>query len=585
MAKPAHILTLNLGMQTVSMARFELLPSGGLKLTGFAESELILDPAADATRPEQLKTVVRELRDALAPKSYPPIYACLPSQAVFSRFVQLPGESAEDVEAIIPFEAQQNVPFPIDEVVWDHQIMGKKHGEFWDIGLVAIKADQLTELVDAIKAGGLRVGAMDVAPMALYNALRYNQPDLPGCTLLIDIGARSTNLVFSENGRVFCRSIPIAGHTATAAIAKEFDQDLVLAEKLKVEKGQVGLGGAYAEPSDPTEARIAKVVRNTMTRLHAEISRSINFYRTNHGGSLPDRVFLAGGAVQLGYTTEFFSEKLKAPVEFFNPLHNVEIQPGAIPDEKASCGSGIGELVGLALRSIKDCPVELNLTPPSVVQAMDFRRRIPALVLAAVFLILAPALWLGYFTLHEQSLRSKVEELTTKKTTLSTASANIKNALEMHTKLAASAVPYLTAVAERTAWPDIIEELAASIPQRFIWITKITPIDGSPQEAATAAAVVAPQRPGERRAPAAAPATQKTAIVALQVDGLYLDSPPNAKAARIVDEFVDNFNESGIFDTKGDRTQIITQRTTPDGETWAYGFTLRLPLKAPIPIQ
>jgi type IV pilus assembly protein PilM len=568
-------------MQTVSMAEFEVLPGDGLRLTGFREAEMILDPAADATRPDQLKALIKELRDAISPKSKKPIYACLPSQSVFSRFVQLPGDSAEDVESIIPFEAQQNVPYPIDEVVWDHQLMGQKHGDTWDVGLVAIKADQLDDLVAAIKQGGLQVAAMDLAPMALYNALRYNLPDLPGCTLVIDLGARSTNLVFSEGDRVFCRSIPIAGHTISAAIAKEFEQDLVLAEKLKIEKGQVGLGGAYAEPADPTEARIAKVVRNTMTRLHSEISRSINFYRTNHNGTAPDRILLAGGNAKLTYATDFFAEKLNAPVDFFNPLQNIEVQPGALPEGTVACASGIGELVGLALRSLKNCPVELNLTPPSVVKAMDFRRRIPSFALAGLLLILTPALWFGYFTAKEKSIRARTSALVSEKNPLEQTAKEIREGLERQKILAAAAEPFLTSVAERTIWPNLIEELAAKMPSRHIWITKLTPVEGVLAEPEPPKD---PKQPTAPRAPKPNQPTGKPAIVALQVDGLYLDNPPNPKAAGIVDEFVTRLDESPFFNTSGDRTKIITQRTTPTGETWAYGYTLVLPLKTPVPL-
>jgi hypothetical protein len=422
---------------------------------------------------------------------------------------------------------------------------------------------------------------MDLAPMALYNALRYNLPDLPGCTLVIDLGARSTNLVFSEGDRVFCRSIPIAGHTISAAIAKEFEQDLVLAEKLKIEKGQVGLGGAYAEPADPTEARIAKVVRNTMTRLHSEISRSINFYRTNHNGNAPDRILLAGGNAKLTYATDFFAEKLNAPVDFFNPLQNIEVQPGALPEGTVACASGIGELVGLALRSLKNCPVELNLTPPSVVKAMDFRRRIPSFALAGLLLILTPALWFGYFTAKEKSIRARTSALVSEKNPLEQTAKEIREGLEKQKILAAAAEPFLTSVAERTIWPNLIEELAAKMPSRHIWITKLTPVEGVLAEPEPPKD---PKQPTAPRAPIPNQPTGKPAIVALQVDGLYLDNPPNPKAAGIVDEFVTRLDESPFFNTSGDRTKIITQRTTPTGETWAYGYTLVLPLKTPVPL-
>ena len=132
MAKPSRIYALDLGMQTVGLAEFHKLPNGGLSLNAFEVTELITDPSADATRPAQIKEAVKELRDALEVPAKEPVNFCLPAQSVFSRFVKLPGGTPEDVSSIIAFEAQQNVPFPIDEVVWDYQIMGAQRGGSWD---------------------------------------------------------------------------------------------------------------------------------------------------------------------------------------------------------------------------------------------------------------------------------------------------------------------------------------------------------------------------------------------------------------------------------------------------------------------
>ena len=79
------------------------------------------------------------------------------------------------------------------------------------------------EVLDATTRGGLSARNVDVAPMALYNSFRYNYPEVEESALLIDLGARTTNLIFSENGRAFSRSIPIGGHAISAAIAKEFE--------------------------------------------------------------------------------------------------------------------------------------------------------------------------------------------------------------------------------------------------------------------------------------------------------------------------------------------------------------------------
>lgn len=577
MARPARIFALNLGMQTASMAEFQELPAGGLKLVAIKTADFIVDPAADATRNSQIESVSAELRAALQAPAKAVTHICLPSQAVFSRSVKLPGATAQDVESIIGFEAQQNVPFPIDEVVWDYQIMGDRRGEAWDVSIVAIKADQLNEFVLALGKGGIASGKIDFSPTALFNSFLYNYSDVTGCALLLDLGARTTNLVFVEENRFFSRSIPIGGSTISAAIAKEFAQEITLAEKLKIEKGSVGLGGAYAEPEDPTEARLAKVTRNTMTRLHAEIARSINFYRTTHGGTTPMRILICGGGTGLSYMTEFFAEKLQAPVEFFNPLRNVQVAPDALPQGLAHCASGLPELVGCALRSIKDCPVEINLTPPSVRQAQLFAKRLPALVVAALFLILTPALcWLD---LDESALRisEKVERQTVEVTRLETLSKAISAALADRDKLVADAAPFLSIATEKSLWATILDELASTIPQRFIWVTQIKPIEGVvlPPEPKPAPGTKAPPKPPT-------PPPGPKAITAVEINGLYLDNPPHTEGAGVIDKFFNNLKPSTVFSIGEDSSKIITRRTTPTGEAWAYSYTLVLPLAKPL---
>ena len=173
--------------------------------------------------------------------------------------MKLPAVEEEKIERIIAFEAQQNVPFPIDEVVWDYQLVGGGTDEQIQVVLVAIKADLLDGINAAVEGTGLRTSIVDVATMALYNAFRYNYSDLAGCSLLVDIGARTTNLLFIEPGKIFSRSVAIGGASISSAIAKEFNEPIVAAEVRKKRDGFVSLGGAYAEPSDPDVARVSKI--------------------------------------------------------------------------------------------------------------------------------------------------------------------------------------------------------------------------------------------------------------------------------------------------------------------------------------
>src|SRR5437667_5779394 len=166
--------------------------------------------------------------------------------------------------------------------------------------------------------------------MGLYNAFCYNYTDLNGCSLLVDIGARTTNVLFIESGRIFSRSLPLGSSAITASIAKEFGESFAAAETRKNRDAFVALGGA-AEPEDPNIVRLSKIARSTMTRLHAELMRSVTHYRAQQQGDRPARIFLCGGGAGMRNMREFFHENFELPVEFFNPRQNVSV-PEATPD-------------------------------------------------------------------------------------------------------------------------------------------------------------------------------------------------------------------------------------------------------------
>src|SRR5205814_3772589 len=123
----------------------------------------------EGVRYTHLATELREALDELGIKAGNVNYA-VPGQAVFARFVKLPTVDEEKIERIIGFEAQQNVPFPIDEVVWDYQLVGGGSDEQIQVVIVAIKADYLENINAAVEESGLRANKIGIATTGLYNA-------------------------------------------------------------------------------------------------------------------------------------------------------------------------------------------------------------------------------------------------------------------------------------------------------------------------------------------------------------------------------------------------------------------------------
>src|SRR6266403_716582 len=239
----ARILTRNLGSQAISVVDVRPQKRGGLVLRDYKRRDLVIENPGEPVRHAQITSTIREILNELGIKSANVNYA-VAGQSVFARFVKLPSVEEEKIDRIIAFEAQQNVPFPIDEVVWDYQLVGGGADEQLQVVLVAIKSDLLEALNGAVEAAGLRPVIIDVATMALANAFRYNYNELDGCSLLIDIGARTTNLIFVEQDKIFTRNVPIGGSSITSALAKELNESFGRAEARKKESKFVSLSGA-----------------------------------------------------------------------------------------------------------------------------------------------------------------------------------------------------------------------------------------------------------------------------------------------------------------------------------------------------
>lgn len=578
MAAPKGILALNLGTQTISLAEFERNEDGGLTLSRLKQGEILGDPSADPTRAAQTKLQVEQIVGEIGVKGRSVNYA-IASHVIFTRPVTLPSVGdATQVEQLVAFEAQQNVPYPIDEVVWDWQLLDAGDGGQVEVILAAIKSDLLDEINTSAQAGGLKPAVVEIAPMALYNALRYNYPDAEGCTILLDIGSRTTNLLFCEPGKIFPRRLNIGGSSITTAIAKDFGCSFSEAETRKVQDGFVSLGGTYAEPDDAGIARISKITRNQMTRLHQEIARSITFYRSEHGGSQPVRVLIAGGTASLPYIREFFQEKFPSmEVDYFNPLRNVTVSETANTDGLARATHTLGELVGLALRALGNCPMELNLRPASVVKEGKRAAQRPYLIAAGVCILSALGAWWQYYENAASRTDQVTEKLKQKAAPLVALDKDIKAAQSEVDALIKSVQPLAQVAQEREYWVNVLAELNSKIPKDFIWITglELASNAGKKEEPG------APAKPGQIK-----PKTAKAPAVDLTAKGLYLStSAGNNAGPAVVDEFIANLKTSKLVEPIEDARAGYIRQNDDTVDVWAFRFVLPLKLTNPISFQ
>jgi len=472
MFKADHILALDIGASNIKLAEFAALKSGGMELVKFGVASLGMDPQAEGDRKTYLLTTLREL---LQERNIRPgrVLLSVSGQSVFSRFVKLPPVDRDKVYQIILYEAQQNVPFPMDEVVWDYQLIGGSSGEL-DVMLAAIKSDIIEELTGCVAESGLEPDLVDVAPMALYNAVRYNYSDLPECTLVVDMGARSTDLIFLEKGRVFSRSIPVAGNAITQQIMQEFNMSFADAEALKKAHAFVAFGGAYEGPKSEVVDKVSKSVRSVMTRLHAEINRSVNFYRSQQSGQQPTLLLLAGGTSAIPYTDSFLKDKMKVEVDYLNPFLNVAVDSAIETDEIGRYANQMGQVVGLALRRFLTCPIEINLIPPNILAEKEFRQKQPLILAAAGALVLTLMVWCGYYFKMTGLSRERLTKVQQQVASLEQVEARLRQAEAQVAEVNGKIQQVVGLSSRRTQWLEILDQIQGVVPEG-VWLVSIKP--------------------------------------------------------------------------------------------------------------
>jgi Tfp pilus assembly protein PilN len=320
-----------------------------------------------------------------------------------------------------------------------------------------------------------------------------------------------------------------------------------------------------------------------MTRLHAELMRSIGHYRAQQQGSRPDRIFLCGGAAGMPYMREFFHEKFQLPIEFFNPLRNVAVSESASASGVAHSAHLLGELVGLALRSVTTCPMELSLLPASVVRRQELERRRPFFIAAAACLVLAMLGWSFYYTRAAQVTHETAEVIQQKNASMRGAEAQLDKLKKQITSLDSVATPLISAVNDRDFWPQILDDLNARLPEADIWITELGATSGGKLlgagEKRAGETVPAPLQPASGAAAKPVAAGAKS-IDGILVRGLYLYNP---KQQEIVVDYLRNLASSPFFvvDPKTPE-RVIKSNSVPNDTDWAFPYELQLTLRKPV---
>ncbi len=353
----------------------------GIELEKFAMEPIYAgrDKKAGGADIKELKTAA--IRRALERSGINAKYAIssVSGESIIVRYIQLPDMPENELKNALRWEAEEYIPFRIDDVNLDSVILGKAGGESVgkvDVLLVSAKKDLINEHLDIIKNLELIPLIVDVDSFAFLNCFEVNHtPEPTEVIALINIGAEITNINVYMNGTSrFSRDISIAGDTISNAIAAKLNADFARAESLKIsegapavqdkassEKGESGILATIRgnvekitgeDLGDDSHEMVAqKIIRNNLQNLLGEISRSIQFFENQASGRTVSRVVLGGGTSRMKNIVPFFSKELGLPVELINPLRRVTVKE-SLQNEVLSAQEMLGIGIGLALRKV-----------------------------------------------------------------------------------------------------------------------------------------------------------------------------------------------------------------------------------------
>jgi type IV pilus assembly protein PilM len=308
------------------------VPAEAIVQGAFLNSSAITEAIQEAIENAKIKT--------------PNVAAAVCGHSVIVKKVSLPQMTRDELDEQIRWEAEQYIPFDVNEVNLDFQILESSDGEGqMDVLLVAAKKDLIDDYVQVIREAGLTPVAVDVAGFAIENAFEANYDTAPDDVIaLVNIGAQVVNINIMAGGvPCFTRDITTAGNQYTEEIQKALSISFEEAERIK-------LGGQGTDSQDVVPQEVEQAMQSVTETVIGEISRSLDFYAATTAESRINKVYLSGGSARVPGLEAAFHERTGLDVETLNPLSRMlpsdRFDQEYLDDVSASLSVG----VGLALR-------------------------------------------------------------------------------------------------------------------------------------------------------------------------------------------------------------------------------------------
>lgn len=316
----------------------------------------------------------------------------VPGQSALARFIQLPPVESSKVAEIVKYEARQQIPFALEDVIWDYQTLGSgtEEGGFMldaEVGLFAMKRDQVQQSLDPFLEQVVEVESIQIAPLALHNFVCFDRMELgrdtpidPDAehTIVLDMGADNTTLLITNGHKIWLRNVPMGGNHFTRALTKELKLTFAKAEHLKLNATK-----------SPDPRSVFQALRPVFNDFVAEIQRSIGYFSSVNKDAKIARIVGVGNGFKLAGLQKFLQQNLQYEVDRVHsfdgllgdsvlraPMFQDNIMSFAVP-------------YGLALQGLEVSRLSTSLLPPEIITERLVRQKKPWAIAAAAALLLA----------------------------------------------------------------------------------------------------------------------------------------------------------------------------------------------------
>ena len=306
----------------------------------------------------------------------------------FVRFVKLPPVEKKRIPEIVKFEAVQQIPFDINQVEWDWQLMGDPDSPHAEVGLFAIKNEIINEAMDHFTRRNMKVACVQIAPMGAYNFCHFdilrgvssNKP-----VVVLDMGAENTTLIVCTKEAVWQRSIRIGGNAFTQAIADAFKLSFRKAEKLK-----------RTAPMSKYVRQIFTAMKPVFTDLGSEVQRSLGFYANSGPGRDAgfSKIVALGGGMKLQGVAKYLQQSLGIAVVKPSSFKRLSIAQDSSSAKFHENISDFGIAYGLGVQLLGEGKIDVNLLPKKLARTMTWVRKGKMFSIAASILLVVSLLGL-----------------------------------------------------------------------------------------------------------------------------------------------------------------------------------------------